>query len=170
MALIMKQIEKLDTLMFGLYARFKDGKQNGALEELVGNLQIPINGSEEVRLLADRLSDDGYIKIISRNKQFVFASITSRGIEYCEEDSYTYKSKPIFISESSPVMQVLTELTFAVRALAEGTEEQLDELIDFAKSQRRPQYPIIMDIITTAGAVPGLIEMTEKLTNELEKL
>ena len=166
----MKQSEKLDTLLFGLYTRFKTGNENGAVEKVVENLGIPVNGSEEIRLLVDRLASDGYVNTVRPNKQCVFANITSRGIEYCEEDSYTYKSKPIFIPETSQVMSVLIELSHAVHTFAEGTEEQLDQLIELAKSARRPQYSIIRDIITTASAIPGLVELSEKLTKELDKL
>jgi len=89
----MKQTEKLDLILRELYKLRFDGHVY-ALKDICKENNIPIEPVNEVRALASRLKDDGYV-----NATFTFddslVEITSYGVEYCEEDSYTYKNHSI---------------------------------------------------------------------------
>lgn len=88
----MKQIEKLDLILKSLYELRFEGFYS--LQEICQDKQLPIEIHSELRMLAKRLESDHFI-----NANYTFddclAQITSYGIEYCEEDSYTYKGKSI---------------------------------------------------------------------------
>ncbi|MEC5158044.1 hypothetical protein [Chryseobacterium sp. MP_3.2] len=69
----MKQLEKLDLILKTLHTN-----QNSTIEDICETQNIPLNSIDEIQILAKRLEDENYIR--------VFATITSYGIEYCEEN------------------------------------------------------------------------------------
>ncbi|WP_424492597.1 hypothetical protein [Salinimicrobium sp. GXAS 041] len=88
----MKQIEKLDILLKELYKeRFNN--QYFDPEEIYGSLNIDISENEQ-SLILERLEELGLIKTFS-TKDGDGAKITSSGIEYCEEDSFSEKGSPV---------------------------------------------------------------------------
>ena len=89
----MKQSEKLDLILRVLYQYRHDG-QHHAIEAICEIQKIPVEPHNEVRALAHRLQDDGYIKA-TFTKGATLALLTSHGIEYCEEDSYAYRGHSI---------------------------------------------------------------------------
>lgn len=89
----MKQSEKLDLILRGLYQHMNDGLY-WPISEVLKPLGIQLN-FEELWRLAHRLHDDGYIESPISDGQDVICKITSYGIEYCEESSYTYTGQSI---------------------------------------------------------------------------
>lgn len=89
----MKQSEKLDLILRELYKYKNDGK-NHSLGFICQSSNIPIDSDIEFYKLANRLKKDGFISA-SFTHNDCFADLTSYGIEYCEENSYTYKGHSI---------------------------------------------------------------------------
>lgn len=89
----MKQSEKLDIILKELYQYRFDGKYYD-IGGLLNDLNIDFEPYTELRMLGKRLVDDGLIKTIWV-RQGPAASLTSRGIDYCEETSYSYNNSPI---------------------------------------------------------------------------
>lgn len=89
----MKQVEKLDIILKELYKYRFNGKYY-EIGSLLDELKIDVEPHTELRMLFKRLQDDGYIKLISFGHR-TSACLTSYGIEYCEENSYTYIGRSI---------------------------------------------------------------------------
>jgi len=89
----MKQKEKLDLILRNLYQYKYDGFHHSIYQACLDeNLQVV--HVDEIKTLAHRLDDDGliYATHMMNDSQ---AKLTSQGIEYCEEDSYTYSEKSL---------------------------------------------------------------------------
>ncbi|MGY2134826.1 hypothetical protein ACW9KT_21530 [Hymenobacter sp. HD11105] len=89
----MKHKEKLDLVLRTLYTLGID-KKDQLLREVCDSNHIPLTSDDELYLIAKRLEDDGFIRCV-RISAGIYASLTSAGIEYCEEDSYAYKGQPL---------------------------------------------------------------------------
>jgi hypothetical protein len=89
----MKQSEKLDLVLRGLYEHKDDGLYWPISDFLKAIGFQP--KFEELWRLAIRLRDDNYVQDPISDVQDVLCKITSYGIEYCEESSYTYVGKSI---------------------------------------------------------------------------
>jgi hypothetical protein len=89
----MKHKEKLDLVLRTLYTLGVD-KKDQLLREICDSNNIPLTSDDELDLIAKRLEADGFIRCI-RISAGIYALLTSKGIEYCEEDSYAYKGQPI---------------------------------------------------------------------------
>ncbi len=118
----MKQKEKLDLIVKTLY-KFRD---NGSLtiEKIYEKLNIPLNSRDEIYIIAERLRDDGYIKV-TFTKGTTFAIITSYGIGYCEEDlsfsknisliNNTYNTYNINNSSNNNIVSNSSNVTIAIQ-------------------------------------------------------
>ena len=95
----MKQSEKLDLLLRELYNYKFDGHVY-SLKEICQEKNLPIEPYNEVRTLAHRLIDDRFITGNFTMDDCV-AEITSYGVEYCEENSYTYRGHSIITNNYS---------------------------------------------------------------------
>jgi hypothetical protein len=88
-SIFMKQSEKLDLILKELYKH----KNNGgyySLNEIFIELGIPINiAGQELVNLGNRLKNDGYVDVLRFEINDCIAQITTYGIEYVEEDSYS---------------------------------------------------------------------------------
>lgn len=91
--IFMKQSEKLDLILRELYKYKNDGKYY-SIKWICQTLSIPLDSNLELNKLAHRLKDDGYVKTIFQNND-CSAELTSYGIDYCEEDSYSYSGHSI---------------------------------------------------------------------------
>lgn len=89
----MKQHEKLDLILKALYHYKHDGKFY-SLISLCNTNDIPIVNEAELKMLAHRLKEDGYINA-SFTKGDTRVSLTTHGIDYCENNSYTYNGKSL---------------------------------------------------------------------------
>jgi hypothetical protein len=88
-----KQTEKLDLILRVLY-NLRAEKDDIYLHEICESQNIPLASRDELYEIAERLKNDGYIKFTSIQAG-IYAKLTSKGIEYCEEDSYAYKGSSI---------------------------------------------------------------------------
>lgn len=144
----MKQSEKLDLILRELYKYRNDGKYY-SIAQVCETLSIPIASASEINTLAHRLKEDRYI-----NATFVLndcnAALTTHGIEYVEEDSYSYSGHSVItnnysisivnspnsniISQSSNV--TITQNYFEASNAIERIREHiaLDESIDKLKA------------------------------------
>jgi hypothetical protein len=95
----MKQSEKLDLILRELYKYKNDGKYY-SIGWICETLNIPIDSFLELNKLAHRLNDDGYINTMFRDND-CSAELTSYGIEYCEENSYSYSGHSIITNNYS---------------------------------------------------------------------
>ena len=89
----MKQSEKLDLILRELYQYKNDGKYY-SIGWICQSLNIPLDSILELNKLAHRLKDDGFINTMFTHND-CSAELTSFGIEYCEENSYTYSGHSI---------------------------------------------------------------------------
>ena len=89
----MKQSEKLDLILRELYKHKHESKYY-YISVICKTLSIPYASINELYQLTDRLHDDGYV-IKNNTLEYCSAKITSSGIEYCEENSYSYFGHPI---------------------------------------------------------------------------
>lgn len=95
----MKQFEKLDLILRELYQYKNDGKYY-SIGLICQKLNIPLDSFLELSKLARRLENDGFIKtIFTRND--CSAELTSYGIDYCEENSYTYSGHSVITNNYS---------------------------------------------------------------------
>jgi len=88
----MKQTEKLDFLLKQLY-KYRSDYQYTKVIDIFGLMKDGVSETE-AKLMVERLEDLKYIKKIS-TKDGLSAKITSKGIEYCEEDSFAKNGSPI---------------------------------------------------------------------------
>ncbi len=88
----MKQSEKLDLILKGLYEFKHDGKYY-SLTWILQNNGVEVN-FDEVFSLGKKLEGDGMVQFLGKHDD-AMGSITTVGIEYVEEDSYSYSGHSI---------------------------------------------------------------------------
>lgn len=96
---IMKQSEKLDLILRELYKNKNDGRYY-SIGFICDNLNIPLDSGIELNNIAHRLENDGFIKTMFTRGD-CSATLTSHGIEYCEENSYSYSGHSIVTNNYS---------------------------------------------------------------------
>ena len=144
----MKQSEKLYLILRELYKYKNDGKYY-SIGWICQSLNIPLDSLLELNKLAHRLKDDVFINPLFTHND-CSAELTSYGIEYCEENSYTYSGHSIItnnysisivnspnsniVNQSSNVTitQNITEASQAVEKIRETVA--LDKTIDKEKA------------------------------------
>jgi len=89
---IMKQSEKLDIILKGLYEYRFDGKCY-SITEILNNYNVNTT-FDEVFALAKKLERDSHIKLLGQHND-VLGSITTEGVAYVEDDSYSISGSPI---------------------------------------------------------------------------
>lgn len=95
----MKQSEKLDLILRELYKYKNDGRFY-SFKEIFQTINIPFDSIDELLSLGERLEDDRYINASFTNGDCV-AKLTSYGIEYCEDDSYSYSGHSVVTNNYS---------------------------------------------------------------------
>jgi len=95
----MKQSEKLDLILRELYKTKNNGKYY-SIGVICSNLNIPIDSYHEYHNLAKRLEEDRFVKPVYTLSD-CRATLTSHGIEYCEENSYSYSGHSIVTNNYS---------------------------------------------------------------------
>ncbi len=95
----MKQSEKLDLILRELYKYKNDGKYY-SIGWICETHNISLDSVLELNKLAHRLKDDGYINTMFKHNDCM-AELTTYGIEYCEEDSYSYSGHSIITNNYS---------------------------------------------------------------------
>jgi len=91
--MIMKQSEKLDLILRELYKYKNDGRHH-SIGLICKALNILLDSDLEMGNLASRLKTDGLINATITIGDSL-AELTSSGIEYCEENSYSYSGQSI---------------------------------------------------------------------------
>jgi hypothetical protein len=94
----MKQSEKLDIILRGLYER-RDGRQWDDAQEILKEKGIEVSDMELDRL-KERLTSDRLVEDLGAVGHALL-KITSRGVEYCEEDSYSYRGRSLLSIDQS---------------------------------------------------------------------
>lgn len=89
----MKLSEKRDLILRELYNHKNDGS-NYSIGQICKALNIPLDSVLEISKLASHLKTDGLINAVITNGDSL-AELTSYGIEYCEENSYSYSGHSI---------------------------------------------------------------------------
>lgn len=95
----MKQSEKLDLILRELY-KYKNNGKYYYIGQICQSLDIPIDSVLEINKLSHRLKDDGFINAMFTHND-CSAELTSYGIEYCEEDSYSYSGYSVITNNYS---------------------------------------------------------------------
>jgi hypothetical protein len=89
----MRQVEKLDLILRALYSR-RASSQDEYLQDICKQERIPLVSRDELYKLTKRLENDNLIEC-NYIQAGIYAELTSHGIEYCEEDSYSLKGQSI---------------------------------------------------------------------------
>lgn len=95
----MKQSKKLDLILRELYKYKNDGKFY-SINSICEALEIPIDSFLELNKIAHRLKNDGYIETMFTHND-CRAELTTHGIDYCEENSYTSAGNSIISNNYS---------------------------------------------------------------------
>lgn len=105
----MKQVEKKDVILRYLYAK-RDNNQEYNLMSILEESGIETSYVEIARL-ADDLKADKYIALNDLSSKLKKAKISSKGIDYCEADSYAKKGQSIvnhYNITNSPQANIIT--------------------------------------------------------------
>lgn len=137
----MKQSEKLDLLLKGYYAK-KDNHNLYFPHQILQENGIPYTDNREATMLAKRLYDDKLITAQNISGLRIRGKITSHGIDYVEEDSYTYKGSSIInnnyhttISNSSGISIVSSSSNVHVNISNIGdVNNKIEELLEKIQS------------------------------------
>ena len=87
----MKQSEMLDVILRYLYER-RNSRVEYSIASILEESNIAVDYNEMARL-ANQLRVDGFIELNVLSQKLKKAKITSKGITYCEEGSYSNKGK-----------------------------------------------------------------------------
>jgi len=105
----MKQTELLDLLLKGLYEEGKDDFRSFGM--IINKYQIPIEEMDELRRLTKRLESDGLITKPIMLRSDISARLSSRGIDYCEGNSYTYSGQSLITNNYNITVENSTDTT-----------------------------------------------------------
>lgn len=89
----MKQSEKLDLILRYLYDRRDDNKEY-SIYQILEDSGIETNVTEVLRI-SKKLEEDGLIYLHNLSNKLRKAKITSKGVEYCEGDSYSNQGQSV---------------------------------------------------------------------------
>jgi hypothetical protein len=89
----MKQSEKLDIILRYLYER-RDDRREYNIVDILSECNVETNYTETNRL-AFTLRESKLIDLHQLSSTPMKARITSKGIAYCEEDSYSHKRQSV---------------------------------------------------------------------------
>ena len=95
----MKQSEKLDLILRELY-KYKNESRFYSFKEIFETINISFDSVNELVRLGERLEANGFINAIITNGD-CSGKLTSYGIEYCEEDSYSYSGHSVVTNNYS---------------------------------------------------------------------
>jgi len=173
----MKQSEKLDLILRELYKYRFDGRYYN-IGGLLIDLNIDFEEYTELRMLCKRLEDDGLIKTMWV-KAGANACLTSYGIEYCEETSYSYRTQSQNVNihyDINQVDQKIKEILKAIEKEKSLNEEEknemidnLDEIITILKADKRPKvsYKTLLENSASIAGISSLVVELGKLIFKL---
>lgn len=158
----MKQKEKLDLILKALYRNRHF--LFSSLEDIIAELKIPIDSNNEIQNLAKRLEEERYIRI-KLTKDCSFATITSYGIEYCEEDlsfsrstysvNNTFNIQNISESPNSNIISNSSKTNITIQNYPEieniikEIQDAILETKEISKTERENLEELLKDITTS---------------------
>jgi len=184
--------EKLDKVLYLLYPyRFNNSLL--ALRELMSKEEIHF-GKNEPLIISQRLKEDGFIKSTETLGGEVYVKLTSYGIEYCEEESYSLPNKSVinlFNISNSPsstvivgdgnsieytntdkIQNSISELKVRIVESEELTEvivkeigECLDEIDDKVKRKQRIPKMLVKGLLSTSADMITIHPYVQKLVD-----
>lgn len=121
--------EKLDKVLYLLYPNRYSGSQPMITQVLIdGNIDFE---ADEPRIIAKRLDEDGLIRA-AFTKDGAFVKLTSLGIEYCEQESYSTPNTPVInlfsISNSTNTSIQIGDMNSVIYTDGEQINEKIEEL------------------------------------------
>lgn len=154
----MKQIEKLDLLLKGLY---EEGKDDYFSLGIINNkLKIQIETIEELRRLAKRLENDGLIGNTFFTRNDISARLTSYGIDYCESDSYSYSGSAIInntyninVENSSDTTIVSQSENIEIHISKNEIESELNKIIKSILSETNILHNIQQNLVNQINSL-----------------
>lgn len=180
----MKQSEKLDLILRELYKHKNDGTYY-SIGVICENINIPLDSNIELMNLARRLENDDFIKPLYTLNN-CSAELTSYGIEYCEENSYSYSGSSVttnsysisivnspnsnIINESQniSIKQNISEVNKAIEKIREAItkEESIekDKATEILGCLNEIQESIKMNL-KPSFAIKTLLSITENISS-----
>jgi hypothetical protein len=149
----MKQSEKLDLILRGIYERRKD--RFIEVHKILPVIGVEAEAEELIRLLG-RLHEDGMVRVIS---SYDVVEITTHGIDYCEEDSYTYRGQPLISNNyniainGSSVVQNSQNVTNTINADVKGIISELRTAIESIRAVEPIKSADITDCLNEVESV-----------------
>lgn len=126
----MKQSEKLDLILKSLYEKRFDGKYY-EISKVLSEYGININ-SEEEYALGKRLEQDRLVKLEDVEER-VAACLTTHGVDYIENDSYTYRGHSVITNNYNISVSGSTNTNIvqsSSNVSISQTANELDEIIN----------------------------------------
>ncbi len=156
----MKQSEKLDLILRELYKYKNDGKYY-SIGWICQTLNIPTDSILELNKIAHRLKDDSYINTIFSHNDCQ-AELTTYGIDYCEEDSYSYSGSAIINNNYHINVENSSDTTIVSQS----------ENIQIGKAEIKSGLNEITDSVNSDSDIPenskkDLLSRIEKLISKL---
>jgi hypothetical protein len=157
----MKHKEKLDKVLYLIYPHRYSGSQY-LISEIMSEGGITYDDNEP-RVIAKRLQEDGLIKAIF-TFDGAYVNLTSRGIEYCEEESYSYPEKAVinlFSINNSPNTSIVVGNENVVNY---NNKEEVQKIIEDLKLQISNNTELTETIVAEIGEC--LDEIDAKVENK----
>jgi hypothetical protein len=186
--------EKLDKVLHLLYPFRHSGRQFMITQILInGGIEFE---TKEPIILAKRLDEDGLIKA-SFTKDGTFVKLTSSGIEYCEQESYSIPNTPVinvFSISNSPNNSIqignnnsiiykdsdmidakINELRIKIKSNTEITDaivreigEYLDELDEKIINKKKIPQILLTGLLSTAADIGTIYPYVKSLVESLK--
>ena len=188
----MKHKEKLDIVLRGLYRYKFDGKYYPILQII--EEQGLAYGNNEPRHIAKRLNEDGYAKMVA-TKDRTSVCITSKGVEYCEQDSYALPGSSIIniynidstnsnlnigsgnqnvkghsnkqIDDINEIKKELAYLKEVDNALVKEISECLDEIEEKIQQGKKVSSVLFRGLLAATADLTTIYPLMVKLYNRL---
>lgn len=164
---IMKQSEKLDLILNELY-RYKNNGSYYSIDEICKERKIPIDSIFELNRLAHRLKDDGLIEAIFSHND-CNAELTSYGIDYCEQDSYTYTGQSVITNNynisisNSPNSNIVNSSSHVnIEQQSEGVLRAIENIRSELEKNEYRQASFTNDIIECLIEIENGIRSNQK--------
>lgn len=174
----MKLSNKLDLILQSLYKNdYNDNYQS--VREICEREHIPFESYTELMRLTKRLETDGYIKAYYTQAD-IDVILTSHGIEYCEEDSSTYKGHSSTITNNnsliitnSPNANIISNsnnVNIQVNSDESNIKNKINEIKEAINQDYSVQNNTRQDIIDCIEELETIIDAGKKPRSTFEHL
>lgn len=160
----MKHVEKLDRILKMLYEHYRY-KRVDLGEAIAEHQTIPIESEEELDILSARLDEEN-LTTSNPHHDGVIIGLTSRGIEYCEGESFSASIPLVRLFEPTPesqaILDKLDDISDRIADQLEMTALQstviasfLDEIKEDIKNNHRPEPSKYLQLIKKLSQING---------------